>query len=93
MLRNNANFADQLEEWQRVRSEKGEDPQDWGEFREHLLRIGAPDPGFLRPDEFSAFADRTGADKMDRALGYAAGEGAMGATQEAKGPPGQDAGA
>jgi hypothetical protein len=58
LMRNNPNFADQMNEWQRVRSERGEDPLDWGEFRQHLLRIGAPDPGFLRPDEFSAYIDQ-----------------------------------
>jgi hypothetical protein len=60
LMRNNPNFADQMNEWQRVRSERGEDPLDWGEFRQHLLRIGAPDPGFLRPDEFSAYIDQMG---------------------------------
>lgn len=82
-MRDNANFADQMEEWQRVRGEKGEDPQDWGAFRDHLLRIGAPDPGFLRPDEFSAAMDRTGAETT----GGAAGEGATGAREGAEARP------
>ncbi len=42
------------------------------------MRIGAPDPGFLRPDEFSAFTDRTGADKMERAMDDAATSGVAG---------------
>ncbi len=77
-MRNNPNFTDQMDEWQQKRSEKGEDPQDWGAFRDHLLRIGAPNPGSLRPDEFSAFADRTGADKIERALGDAVTGGSAG---------------
>lgn len=59
-MRDNPNFMDQMNEWQRARNEKGEDPMDWGAFRDHLTRIGAPDPGGIRPDEFSAYMDSMG---------------------------------
>lgn len=81
LMRNNPNFMDQMNEWQQKRSERGEDPLDWGAFRDHLIRIGAPDPGSLRPDEFSAYIDRMGTDKMDRAMGGGAAGGAMASTE------------
>lgn len=87
-MRDNPNFMDQMNEWQRVRNEKGEDPMDWGEFRQHLLRIGAPDPGSLRPDEFSAYMDRMGNAKMERAMdGAPADAGATGGAQSGEAPP------
>ena len=97
LMRDNPNFMEQMNEWQRVRSEKGEDPMDWGAFRDHVMRIGAPDPGSLRPDEFSAYFDRMGDAKMERAMGGAAGATAAGEatgdTQSAASLPKPDTGA
>jgi hypothetical protein len=73
LMRNNTNFAAQMEEWQRVRAERGQDPLDWGEFRQHLIRIGAPDPGSLRPDEFSAYIEQMGGGGSGQADGPPAG--------------------
>ncbi len=56
-MQDNPNFMDQLNEWQRVRSEKGEDPTDWNAFRDHIMAIGAPDPGFVPVNEFTAYSD------------------------------------
>ncbi len=72
----NPNFSDQLNEWQQVRGERGEDPMDWGAFREHLMAIGAPDPGFVPTNEFQEYVNRTGGDKMG-AMGGGGITGAM----------------
>ena len=44
MAADNENIQAQWEEWTAARSANGED-HDWGAFREHLMAIGAPDPG------------------------------------------------
>jgi hypothetical protein len=41
----NPNIDQQLDEWRMLRRQRGEDPNDFGAFRRHLLAIGAPDPG------------------------------------------------
>jgi len=45
MAGDNPNIQAQLDEWRNARSANGEDPADWQAFRDHLLAIGAPDPG------------------------------------------------
>ncbi len=48
----NPNIRQQYDEWREARAAAGEDPVDWGAFREHLIAIGAPDPGERPPDDF-----------------------------------------
>jgi hypothetical protein len=48
----NANIRQQYDEWRDQRSAASEDPTDWGAFREHVMAIGAPDPGGRPPDDF-----------------------------------------
>ena len=50
----NANISQQHKEWRQQRTDAGEDPSDWSAFREHLMAIGAPDPG---EEEASDFRD------------------------------------
>ncbi len=38
--------------WRGERTEKGQDPTDWDEFRQLVIFIGAPDPGPKPPDDF-----------------------------------------
>jgi hypothetical protein len=49
----NANIKQQLEEWRAQRVAKGEDPNDYAAFRQHLLDLGAPDPGEEAPADFA----------------------------------------
>ena len=39
-------------EWRQARIDAGEDPNDWQAFRQHLIALGAPDPG---GEEFVGF--------------------------------------
>ncbi len=48
----NPNIRQQYDEWRDLRSQRGEDPTDWSAFREHVMAIGAPDPGTTEPDDF-----------------------------------------
>lgn len=48
----NPNIRQQYEEWRDQREQAMEDPNDWEAFRQHLLAIGAPDPGEQPPEEF-----------------------------------------
>jgi hypothetical protein len=48
----NPSVRQQLEEWRTQRAHNGEDPSDYAAFRQHLLAIGAPDPGEEAPDDF-----------------------------------------
>jgi hypothetical protein len=48
----NPNIREQYDEWRGLRSQNGEDPTDWAAFRQHLMAIGAPDPGEQEPDDF-----------------------------------------
>ncbi len=52
LRRANAQIEEQMEQWKKQRYANGENPLDWAAFREHLLAIGAPDPGESAPDEF-----------------------------------------
>jgi hypothetical protein len=48
----NPNIRQQLEEWRKEREANGEDPADYAAFRQHLLHLGAPDPGEEAPEDF-----------------------------------------
>jgi hypothetical protein len=48
----NPNIAEQLADWRILRRLNDEDPTDYAAFRQHVLAIGAPDPGELA---FSGF--------------------------------------
>jgi hypothetical protein len=48
------NIRQQLEEWRKEREANGEDPADYTAFRQHLLDLGAPDPGEEAPEDFGA---------------------------------------
>ena len=52
MAVDNPYIRQQYDEWREARAARGEDPVDWGAFREHLGRGGAPDPGPRPPDDF-----------------------------------------
>jgi hypothetical protein len=49
MATENPNIQQQLDEWRGAREANGEDPADWEAFRQHMLAIGAPDPGTDAP--------------------------------------------
>jgi hypothetical protein len=48
----NPNVRQQLEDWRKQREANGEDPNDYAAFRQHLLDLGAPDPGEETPEDF-----------------------------------------
>jgi hypothetical protein len=48
----NTNIRQQLQEWREQREANGEDPTDFAAFRQHLLDLGAPDPGEEAPEDF-----------------------------------------
>lgn len=52
LTESNPNIRGQYDEWRNLRSQRGEDPLDWGAFRGHVMAIGAPDPGAQPPDDF-----------------------------------------
>ena len=62
--RENPNIRSQHEEWQRQRSERGEDANDYKAFRSHLKDIGSPDPGEQEFEEFRS--DRSGSMNVDQ---------------------------
>jgi cytochrome c556 len=41
----NPNIRQQLVDWRMARVNNGENPFDYEAFRQHLIAIGAPDPG------------------------------------------------
>lgn len=41
----NHNFAEQMRTWRYERWSRGENYHDWSALRQHLIAIGAPDPG------------------------------------------------
>ena len=49
----NTNIKQQLDEWRTQRAASGEDPNDYAAFRQHLLDLGAPDPGEDAPEDFN----------------------------------------
>jgi hypothetical protein len=48
----NPNIRTQYDEWREARAQSSEDPLDWGAFQQHVMAIGAPDPGQRPPDDF-----------------------------------------
>lgn len=48
----NANLRSQYDEWREARSNNGEDPTDYQAFRQHVIELGAPDPGESEIDDF-----------------------------------------
>ena len=52
LMQQNPNIRSQYDDWRNQRSEKGQDPTDWDEFRSFVMYIGAPDPGMQPPDDF-----------------------------------------
>jgi hypothetical protein len=52
MLQTNRNIRSEYDIWRGLREQNGEDPTDWDAFREHLIRIGHPDPGNRPPDDW-----------------------------------------
>lgn len=52
MARDNPNIRAQYDDWRQQRSTNKEDALDWNEFRQHVQRIGSPDPGSRPPDDW-----------------------------------------
>jgi hypothetical protein len=48
----NPNIRDQYDEWRAARTQNGEDATDYEAFRQHVLALGAPDPGEQEIDDF-----------------------------------------
>jgi hypothetical protein len=64
LVESNPNIRQQYDEWRDQRTQKQEDPTDYQAFRQHVMAIGAPDPGeqeiadFVGDDFKSANPDR-----------------------------------
>jgi hypothetical protein len=52
LMSDNPNLRQQYDEWRDQRGQRGEDPTDWSAFRQHVMAIGAPDPGEQEADDF-----------------------------------------
>jgi hypothetical protein len=48
----NPNIRQQYDEWREQRAQNGEDPTDYQAFRQHVIALGAPDPGEQEIDDF-----------------------------------------
>ncbi len=48
----NPNIRQQMEEWQNQRLQNKELSRRWEDFHQHVMAIGAPDPGPEAPQEF-----------------------------------------
>jgi hypothetical protein len=48
----NPNIRQQHGDWRQLRSQNGEDPTDYQAFRQHVINLGAPDPGEQEIDDF-----------------------------------------
>ena len=48
----NPNIRQQMEEWQQQRLQNKELSRRWEDFRQHVIALGAPDPGADAPQEF-----------------------------------------
>jgi hypothetical protein len=48
----NPNIRAQYDEWREARAAAGEDPTDYAAFRQHVIALGAPDPGEQEIDDF-----------------------------------------
>ena len=66
LMADNPNLRQQYDEWRELRSQNGEDPTDYQAFRQHVIAIGAPDPGeqeiadFVGDDFKAAHPERYG---------------------------------
>ena len=56
-MQNNPNLDGQISVWQNQRRDADEDPKDWLDFRQHTIRIGAPDPGSTVPGSYRQLFD------------------------------------
>jgi hypothetical protein len=52
LMAENPNLRQQYDEWRELRGQNGEDPTDYQSFRQHVLALGAPDPGEQEIDDF-----------------------------------------
>jgi hypothetical protein len=48
----NSDIRQQADEWRGARAAAGEDAAWWPDFRQHVLNLGAPDPGEDPPDDW-----------------------------------------
>ena len=48
----NPNLRQQYDEWRQLRVQNGEDSTDYQAFRQHVINLGAPDPGEQEIDDF-----------------------------------------
>ena len=48
----NPYIRQQYDEWRELRAQRGEDPTDYQAFRQHVISLGAPDPGEQEIDDF-----------------------------------------
>lgn len=48
----NPNIRSQYDDWRQQRADRGEDAGWWPSFREHVMALGAPDPGDVPPDDW-----------------------------------------
>jgi hypothetical protein len=48
----NADIRAQYDAWRESRAGAGEDPTDYQAFRQHVIDLGAPDPGEQEIDDF-----------------------------------------
>ncbi len=48
----NPDIRHQYDEWREQRAQNGDDPTDYQAFRQHLLDLGAPDPGDREIEDF-----------------------------------------
>jgi hypothetical protein len=52
MMQTDPQIRSEYDIWREARANNGEDAADWDAFREHLIRIGHPDPGNRPPDDW-----------------------------------------
>ncbi|MHB1133508.1 MAG: hypothetical protein ACYC4L_14145 [Chloroflexota bacterium] len=48
----NPNIREQLRIWREERIQNAQDPYVYDAFRQHVMAIGAPDPGAMEFDDF-----------------------------------------
>jgi hypothetical protein len=52
LAQDNPNLRQQYDGWREQRVQNGEDPTDYQGFRQHVVALGAPDPGEQEIDDF-----------------------------------------
>jgi hypothetical protein len=52
LAQDNPNIRQQYDDWRQGRADRGEDPTDYQAFRQHVIALGAPDPGEQEIDDF-----------------------------------------